>query len=108
MTLNVLHLLSPTAVIPAPCLKGAVAGDFIEAGLGKQQQGAAGGFLEPEFDKRGRLLRIVCFWVHGVRVPGKCAIFRRLTAGLHPAAESVRFRTCRGLRSGLILERTFV
>src|ERR1035438_4822786 len=71
MTLNVLHLLSPTAVIPAPCLKGAAAGDFIEAGLGKQQQGAAGGFLEPEFDKRGRLLRIVCFWVHGVRVPGE-------------------------------------
>src|ERR1017187_29500 len=71
MTLNVLHLLSPTAVIPAPCLKGAAAGDFIEAGLGKQQQGAAGGFLEPEFDKRGLILGIVCFWVHGVRVPGE-------------------------------------
>src|ERR1017187_407856 len=69
MTLNVLHLLSPTAVIHAPCLKFALAGDFVEAGLGKQQQCAACGFLESEFDKRGRLLRIVYFWVHGVRVP---------------------------------------
>src|ERR1035438_1485034 len=71
MAFNVLHLLRPTAVIPAECFRAAVARDLVEAGLREQKQRAAGGLLQLEFDERGRLLRIVRFGIDGIRVPGE-------------------------------------
>jgi hypothetical protein len=37
MVLDVLHLLGPTAIVSSECLETAVAGKFIEAGLGDYQ-----------------------------------------------------------------------
>jgi hypothetical protein len=67
MALDVLQLLCPTAVIHAECFEAAVAGDFVESGLREQKQCAARGLLQPEFDERGRLLRIICLWIDGIK-----------------------------------------
>jgi hypothetical protein len=56
MVLDVLHLLGPTALIPAEGFEAAVAGKLIEAGLGDEKQSAGSGSLQPEFDERLRFL----------------------------------------------------
>src|SRR6266850_2988995 len=71
MLLDILHLLCPAAVIHAECFEAAVAGDFVEAGLSEQKQRAARCLLQPEFDERGRLLRVIYFGIDGIRVPGE-------------------------------------
>src|ERR1700704_1921837 len=71
MALDVLHLLSPAAVIHTERLRAAVRGHFVEAGLGEQQQGSAGGLLQPELHQRGGLLRIVHLRIDAVWMPGK-------------------------------------
>src|ERR1700722_2873579 len=71
MFLYVLHLLSPAAVIHAECFEAAVPGNLVEAGLCEHQQGAARGFLKPEFDERGRLFRVICFRIDSIRMPGE-------------------------------------
>src|ERR1700736_1169572 len=71
MALDVLHLLCPTAVIHAKRFEAAVAGDFVEAGFCDHKQRAGRGLLQPEFDERGRLLRIVFVGIHGIGMPGE-------------------------------------
>src|SRR4029077_14451498 len=71
MALDVLHLLSPAAVIHTERFRAAARGHFVEAGLGEQQQGFAGDLLWPELHKRRRLLRIVHLRIDAVRMPVK-------------------------------------
>src|ERR1700733_7245378 len=71
MTLDVLHLLSPAPVIHAECFNPAVAGDLVKAGLREQKQCAALGLLQPEFEERRRLLRVIDLGIDGIRMPGK-------------------------------------
>src|SRR3982074_1260300 len=71
MALDVLHLLSPAAVIHTERFRAAVRGHFVEAGLGEQQQSSAGGPLQPELDQRGWLLRVVHLRIDAVRMPGE-------------------------------------
>src|SRR5215467_426034 len=52
ISLDVLHLFSPTALIPAEGFKTKVAGDIVETRLREHKQCATCGLLEPEFDKR--------------------------------------------------------
>jgi hypothetical protein len=67
MLLDVLHLLCPAAVVHAECFDAAVVGDLFEPGLRQQKQGAARGLLQPEFDERGWLLRIIYFGADGIK-----------------------------------------
>src|SRR5271169_3107822 len=76
---DVLHLLGPATVIHAECFQASVAGDLVEAGFREHEQGTARDRLESEFDKRGRLVRVVLRGVYGVRVPGE----REELFGLH-------------------------
>src|SRR5262252_9467030 len=55
ISLDVLHLFSPTALIPAEGFKTKVARDIVETRLREHKQGTSCGLLEPEFDKRGRV-----------------------------------------------------
>src|SRR5438309_1954566 len=71
MALDVLHLLSPAAVIHAERLGAAVGGHLVEAGLGEQQYRPGRGLLEPELDQRGCLLRVVHLRIDAVGVPGE-------------------------------------
>src|SRR5258708_848981 len=71
IVLDVLHLLCPATVIHAESLEAAIAGDLVEAGLCQQEQGAAGGLLQPEFDERGRLFRVIYFRIDAIRMPGE-------------------------------------
>ena len=71
IALNILHLLCPAAVIHAECFDAAVAWDFVETRLSEQKQCAALGLLQPEFDERGRLLRIIYFGIERIRVPSE-------------------------------------
>src|SRR5467141_2458259 len=94
MALDVLHLLSPAAVIHTECLRAAVRGHFVEAGLGEQQQSSAGGLLQPELHQRGGLLRIVHLRIDAVRMPGKAEetlgldlLYHRLPADMLVAAD---------------------
>ena len=87
MLLDVLHLFCPTAVIHAECFEAAVAGDLVETGLRKQEQGAARGLLQPEFDERGCLLRVIYFGIDGIRVRGE----GKESFGLHFLHEGLPF-----------------
>src|SRR4029077_17441640 len=71
MVLDVLHLLCPTPVIHAERLEAAVAGNLVEAGLGEQKQCAGRGLLQPEFDERGHLLRVIYFGIDSIRMPSE-------------------------------------
>src|SRR5215831_17287241 len=53
ISLDVLHLFCPTALIPAEGFKTNVAWDIVETRLREQKQRASGGLLQPEFDKGG-------------------------------------------------------
>src|SRR5215469_8323828 len=53
ISLNVLHLFSPTTLIPAEGFKTKVAGDILETRLCEYKQRAGCSLLQPEFDKRG-------------------------------------------------------
>src|SRR5882762_6636911 len=71
MLLDVLLLLCPTAVIHAERFVAAVAGDLVEAGLAEHKQCAGRGLLQPEFDERGRLLRVILLGINGIGMPGE-------------------------------------
>src|SRR5262249_15874726 len=71
IALNILHLLCPAAVIHAECFEAAVAGDILETGLREQKQCAARGLLQPEFDERRRLFRVIYIGIDGIWVPGE-------------------------------------
>src|SRR5215469_102383 len=53
ISLDVLHLFCPAALIPAEGFKTNVAGDIVETRLREHKQRASCGLLQPEFDKRG-------------------------------------------------------
>src|SRR5262249_25992784 len=55
ISLDVLHLFSPTAIIPAERFKTNVAGNIVETRLRKHKQRAGCGLFQPEFDERGRI-----------------------------------------------------
>src|SRR5215475_14259836 len=59
IALDIFHLLRPASVVHAERFHAAAAGNFIEAGFNQHEQCSRWNFLQPEFDKRGRLLRIV-------------------------------------------------
>src|SRR2546430_5355426 len=59
MALNILHLLRPAAVISPERFQAPMSGELVEAGLGEHQQSSLRGFLQPEFDEGGRLLRVI-------------------------------------------------
>src|SRR5271167_813848 len=71
MVFDVLHLFCPTAVIHAECFEATVAGDLVEAGLHEQKQRTLCGLLQPEFDERGRLFRVIYVGIDGIRMPGE-------------------------------------
>src|ERR1700694_6026105 len=71
MALDVLHLLSPAAVIHTERFRTAGGGHFVEARLGEQQHSPGGGLLQPELDQRGCLLRVVHLRIDAVRMPGE-------------------------------------
>src|SRR3979411_1106116 len=71
MALDVLHLLSPAAVIHTERSRAAGRGRFVRPALGEQKQSSAGGPLQPELDQRGWLLRVVHLRIDAVRVPGE-------------------------------------
>src|SRR5215469_3020551 len=55
ISLDALHLFSPTAFIPAEGFKTKVAGDIVETRLREHKQRASWGLLQPEFDERSRV-----------------------------------------------------
>jgi hypothetical protein len=61
MVLDILHLPFPPAIIHAERFQAAVTGNLVEAGLRKFEQSATCSLLQPEFEERRRLLRIVYF-----------------------------------------------
>src|SRR5215471_4151599 len=56
ISLDVLHLLCPTAFIPAEGFKTEVPGEIVKTALSEHKERAARRFLQPEFDQRGRIL----------------------------------------------------
>src|SRR5207249_6789719 len=99
ISLDVLHLFCPTALIPAEGFKTKVAGDIVETRLREHKQRASCGLLQPEFDKRGWVFRVVALrvlrLVQGSRMrPGEgkqpfrlhffydCLPFEMLVAGI--------------------------
>src|SRR5262249_40155036 len=76
ISLDVLHLFRPTALIPAEGFKTKVAGDIVEPRLRDHKQCASGDLLQSEFDKRGweccLISRCVIRLVQGFRMrPGE-------------------------------------
>src|SRR5215470_5679267 len=56
ISLDVFHLLCPTAFIPAEGFKTEVPGQIVKTALGEHEQRAIRCLLQPEFDQRGRIL----------------------------------------------------
>src|SRR5262245_22854372 len=59
ISLDVLHLFSPTALVSAEGFKAKVPGDIVETRLGEHKQRARCDLLQPEFDKRGWVIGVV-------------------------------------------------
>src|SRR5215472_3315639 len=55
MSLDVLHLFCPAALIPTEGFKTKVAKDIVETGLREHKQRASCGLFQPELDKGGRV-----------------------------------------------------
>src|SRR6185295_12319909 len=68
---DVLDLLAPARFVHAVCLEAALLGDGGKARFGDDEQTTCTAGLEPEFDKRGRLLGIVDRGVDGIGMPGE-------------------------------------
>src|ERR1700739_225747 len=88
MGFDVLHLLCPAAVIHAERFEATIAGDLIEAGLREQKQCACGRFFEPEFDKCGRLFRVVFVLIDRIGMPCE----RKKPFGFHFLHDGLPFK----------------
>src|ERR1700722_8284068 len=71
MVLDILDLLAPATIISAECFETTMCWDFVEAGFGKEEQRADGGFFQTEFNQSRWFGGIINFGVDSVRMPSE-------------------------------------
>src|SRR5438876_271217 len=71
MTLDILHLRSPSGGVPAEGFRAQASRELVEARLRDRQQGAVRRPLEQELDQRRRFSGVIDVWVDGVGLPSE-------------------------------------